>query len=383
MTGSYLLRIPGYVACGANAMQALSGLLAGYQKIAVFTDRGIAESGVLQIPLAAIRQTGIPYELLSDLPSEPTADQAEAAVRAFRNSGADAIVAVGGGSVMDVAKLAGALGGTGVSVREMVQNPALGHKSVVTVMVPTTAGTGSEATPNSIVSLPEENLKVGIVHESLLADKVILDPAMIENLPRNIAASTGIDALAHAIECFTSKKATPASDLFALEALKLIFVNIEAAVNGQGDLQAKEKMLLASFYAGVAITASGTTAVHALSYPLGGRYHIPHGISNAVLLLPVMRYNEPVVREKFCAVHDALRPEALSLPAEQKSAWVLGRLEEILHSLSIPATLAAYGVGQGDLDALVQAGMKVTRLLHNNMRVVTPDAAREIYRAVL
>lgn len=383
MMGKYLLRIPGHVACGPGAMEELAALLKGYAKAAVFTDRGIQVSGVLEVPLSVMQQAGIDYEVLSDLPSEPSAEQAEAVLRAYRKTGADVIVAVGGGSVMDTAKLAGALGRSKTRVRDMVKNPSLGKKTVKTIMIPTTAGTGSEATPNSIVALPEENLKVGIVSESLLADAAILDPVMIAKLPCKIAASTGMDALAHAIECFTSKKATPVSDLFALEALKMILTHIEAAVNEPDNMQAKEKMLLAAFYAGVAITASGTTAVHALSYPLGGRYHIPHGISNAILLLPVMRYNEPAVRGRFCAVHDALHPEAIARPEEEKSEWLLHRMEEILRSLSIPATLAAYNVGPEDLNELVQAGMKVTRLLNNNMREVTPEAAAGIYRAVL
>lgn len=383
MIAQYQLRMPGFVACGENAMDQLPGLLTGHHKTAVFTDPGIVSSGALEIPLAGITKAGIPYEILSGLPAEPTADQAQEVVERYRAVGADVIIAVGGGSVMDVAKLAGVLGGGACSVREFMKNPSLGQKTVKTIMIPTTAGTGSEATPNSIVTLPEENLKVGIVHEALLADQVILDPEMIRRLPRKIAAATGMDALAHAIECFTSKKATPFSDLYALEALKMIFANIEAAVNGAEDMPAKERMLLASFYGGVAITASGTTAVHALSYPLGGKYRIPHGVSNAILLLPVMRYNEPAIQDKLCAFHDAVRPEHLRLSPQKKSAWVLSRLQEIIDSLQIPTTLAPYGVGREALDELIEAGMKVTRLLVNNMREVTPGAARDIYSQIL
>jgi alcohol dehydrogenase len=383
MTAQYQLRMPSFVACGENAMDQLPGLLSGFHKIAVFTDPGIEASGTLEIPLGKIRETGIPFEILSGLPAEPSADQAEEVIAKYKAIGADVIVAVGGGSVMDVAKLAGALGSGTYSVREFMRTPSLAKKTVKTVMIPTTAGTGSEATPNSIVTLPEENLKVGIVHGALMADQVILDPAMIRHLPKKIAAATGMDALAHAIECFTSKKATPISDLYSLEALKLIFENIEAAVCGQDDMKAKEKMLLASFYGGVSITASGTTAVHALSYPLGGKFHIPHGISNAILLLPVMRYNECAVRDRLCVFHDAIRPEVITLSPKNKSAWVLRRLEEIIRHLDIPTNLATYGVGREALDELVEAGMKVTRLLVNNMREVTPEAARDIYLQVL
>jgi alcohol dehydrogenase class IV len=383
MTAQYQLRIPGFIACGESAMDQLPGLLSGFRKAAVFTDPGVLSSGTLEIPLSKMRETGMAFEVLSCLPAEPSADQAQEVIQKYKGIGADVIVAVGGGSVMDVAKLAGVLGGGAGTVRDFMKDPALGKKTVKIIMIPTTAGTGSEATPNSIVTLPEENLKVGIVHEALMADQVILDPAMIRRLPKKIAASTGMDALAHAIECFTSRKATPVSDMYALEALKMIFANIEDAVNGQEDMQAKEKMLLASFYGGVAITASGTTAVHALSYPLGGKYHIPHGIANAILLLPVMRYNEPAIRDRLCIFHDAVRPGQIDLYKEEKSAWVLGRLEEIIRNLEIPANLAPYGVGRDALNELVKAGMKVTRLLVNNMREVTPEAARSIYLQVL
>jgi len=383
MTVQYQLRMPSFVACGENAMDRLPGLINGFRKAVVFTDPGVMASGTLEIPLSKIRETGIPFEILSSLPAEPTADQAEEIIQKYKATCADVIIAVGGGSVMDVAKLAGVLGAGNCTVREFMCTPSLGKKTIKTIMIPTTAGTGSEATPNSIVALPEENLKVGIVHDALMADQVILDPEMIRHLPQKIGAATGMDALAHAIECFTSKKATPISDLYAVEALKLIFANIEDAVNGQQDMQAKERMLLASFYGGVAITASGTTAVHALSYPLGGRFHIPHGVSNAILLLPVMRYNEPAIRDRLVVFHDAIRPHAISLSNEEKSGWVLNRLDEIITHLQIPRTLAPYGVGIEALDELVESGMKVTRLLVNNMREITPEAARSIYLEVL
>ena len=198
---------------------------------------------------------------------------------------------------MDAAKLTSVLAGADYGVRELLDRPALARKTVGTLMIPTTAGTGAEATPNAIVAVPEKEMKVGIVHDRMIADAVILDPQMIRNLPRPLAAATGIDALCHAVECFTSKKKTPFSDLYALQSFRMILENIEQACDQPDAMEAKHNMLLASFYAGVAITSSGTTAIHALSYPLGGRYHIAHGISNAILLLPVMRVNEPVCRK--------------------------------------------------------------------------------------
>ena len=352
------------------------------KRLALFTDKGIEATGLVELPLEQIRQFGAEAVVLDDLPPEPTYGQVQKLVDQCRESGVDFILAVGGGSVIDTAKLSSVLLKNTVSVHDLLEDPGRAGKCVKTLMIPTTAGTGAEATPNAIVAVPEKELKVGIVNDAMIADYVILDPEMIRHLPRKIAASTGIDALAHAIECFTSRKATPFSDLFALNALEMILTNIETACDDPGALAAKEKMLVASFYGGVAITASGTTAVHALSYPLGGKYHIAHGVSNAILLAPVMRFNEPACRPRLAQVYDRCMGGPAAAP-EEKSAAVIDRLEEIVKHLDIPVSLQEFGVPPEDLDGLVKAGMEVTRLLVNNPREVTPADARAIYEQVL
>lgn len=225
-------------------------------------------------------------------------------------------------------------------------------------------------------------MKVGIVCDAMIPDAVILDGEMIRNLPMAVAASTGIDALCHAIECFTSKKATPFSNLFALEAMKLIFANIEAACFQSDAMESKNAMLLAAYYAGVAITCSGTTAVHALSYPLGGKYHIPHGVANAMLLIPVMHFNFPCCQSELGQVYDALGQNTETDP-EAKAQWVLKRTEELVETLNIPTDLKKYGVTPSDLEDLVTAGMDVQRLLGNNKRLVTAEDARALYAQLL
>ena len=225
----YQLAMPQQVYSGETAMQALETLASGHEKAAVFTDAGIRASGILERPLAELDKAAVPYIINDTLPAEPTCDQAQQVIDTFRESNADLIVAVGGGSVMDIAKLASITADGSCTVRDQLKNPRIGKKTVTTVMIPTTAGTGSEATPNSIVAVPEEQLKVGIVNPEMIADAVILDGNMIRRLPRKIAASTGIDALCHAIECYTSAKANPFSDLFAMQALRLIFRNLEKA----------------------------------------------------------------------------------------------------------------------------------------------------------
>lgn len=388
MLTQYTLKMPHAVYSGKDALDKLTQIIGtGVKKNAVFTDRGIIGAGLLELPLSKIKESGCEYVIFDDLAAEPTYEQAQKAVDAFKESGADFIVAVGGGSVMDTAKLASVLATDEYRVKELLDNPQMAKKCFKTLMIPTTAGTGAEATPNAIVAVPEKELKVGIVNDNMIADYVILDAVMIKELPRKIAASTGVDALCHAVECFTSNKKNPFSDIFALQAFEMIMKNIEKACDDPEALKEKNNMLVASFYAGAAITASGTTAVHALSYPLGGRYHIPHGVSNAILLAPVMRFNEPVCRGLFAEAYDRLAAgESFATEAkseEEKSAWVVNRMEEIVEHLNIPKSLKEFGIGSEDLDELVEAGMGVQRLLVNNMRTVTAEDAKKIYLEII
>ena len=384
MIETYNLKMPHSVFSGKNALENIPAILKEnhVQHLAVFTDQGIRGAGLLELPMAWVEQSGVDTVILDDLPAEPTYAEAQKLVDQCKAWGADFIMAVGGGSVMDTAKLASILMTDEYGIKELLDTPTQAKKCIKSLMIPTTAGTGSEATPNAIVAVPEKQLKVGIVNPEMIADFVILDAVMIKKLPRKIAAATSVDALAHAIECWTSNKANPFSDIFALQALDMILNNIERACDDAEAIDAKNQMQIASFYAGVAITASGTTAVHALSYPLGGKYHIAHGVSNAILLAPIMRFNELACRERLAAAYDrCIRGGETTL--EGKSAAVITRLEQIVRHLDIPTSLTEFGVPEEDLEALVASGMEVTRLLDNNMRKITPDDARYLYQQVL
>ena len=380
----YVMNMPRTVYSGVNSLENLKTVVSGANKVAVFTDRGLLASGLVDLPIAKIKEAGKEVVVFSDLPAEPTYMQAQKLVDEFRVSGADFIVAVGGGSAMDTAKLASLLVTDKYTIKDLLDDPLLAVKTVPTCLVPTTAGTGSEATQNAIVGVPEKELKIGIVNPSMIPDYVILDAEMIRNLPRSIGAATGIDAMAHAIECFTSNKANPFSDTFALEAFDLIINNIERACDDPTAMDAKNKMQIAAFYGGAAIACSGTTAVHALSYPLGGKYHIAHGVSNAILLVPVMEFNEPAIRDRLAIAYDrVVHGEKTCTTVEEKSAWVVRRMGEIVKHLDIPTSLKEFNVSPDDLESLVEAGMQVTRLLVNNMREVTAEDARNIYRQIL
>ena len=288
------------------------------------------------------------------------------------------------GGVNAMENITGIIQALGAKKVAMFTDPGIEKTGLFALPEEAVKASGAEVTPNAIVAVPERELKVGIVNENMIADYVILDARMIKNLPRSIAAATGVDALAHCIECYTSNKANPLLDTFALHGLDLILNNIIPACDDPGAMDAKNAMQVAAFYGGLAITASGTTGVHALSYPLGGKYHIAHGVSNAMLLVPVMKFNEPVCRERFAECYDRCAHDGSGCStAEEKSAWIIRKLEEIVRHLDIPTSLKAFGVPESDLETLVESGMQVKRLLVNNMREITPEDARAIYRQVM
>lgn len=388
MLKQYSLKMPHAVFGGENSMENIADIIhkLNAKKVAMFTDKGLRKLGLFDLPEAVVKASGVEYYVLDDLPAEPSYMAVQAVVDQFKDSGADLIVACGGGSVMDAAKLASILVTDDYGVKDLLDNPGMAQKCVPIVLIPTTAGTGAEVTPNAIVGVPERELKIGIVNENMIADYVILDARLIKNLPRKIAAATGVDALAHCVECFTGNKANPFSDMYALEGCDLILNNIEKACDDPEAMEAKNRMQIAAYYGGLAITASGTTAVHALSYPLGGKYHIAHGVSNAMLLAPVMRFNaeDLVVKERLALIYDRCCHEAVKVhTVEEKAAWMIVRMEAIIEHLEIPTSLTEFNVPKEDLEGLVEAGMQVTRLLNNNMRKVTAEDARAIYKQVL
>ena len=384
MKDKYDLKLPKEVYSGVDAMQNLSAILAEYgtTKVALFTDAMLRKLGLTQEAEAVLQAAGVPYEVIDDAPVEPPYAAVQALADRFRGMGADLIVAIGGGSVMDAAKLGSVLATTDYTVKDLLDDPKQAQKYVKTVMVPTTAGTGAEATPNAIVAVPEKDTKIGIVNNALMADAVILDVKMVQNLPPKVASGPGVDTLCHAIECFTSTKANPFSDTFALDSLQLTLDNLEKSCFDKDNLEAKRAMQLASFYGGIAITAAGTTAVHALSYPLGGKYHVPHGVSNAILLIPVMKFNKPAIADRLALAYDrCIHGDAVTV--DQKADAMIERMEQIVVALKIPTKVAELGVTDPDIDFLVEAGMQQQRLLVNNMRPVTPEDARALYEQII
>lgn len=382
---TYQIKVPSCVYGGEGSITNIKDIVAkeSAKKVIIFTDKGVRGTGLVDVVLNELDFAQVKYEVFDNLTPEPSYQDVERVIKEVENAQGDLIVAVGGGSVMDAAKLCAVLKGMNYTIKDLLVDPSVAKKGIKTIMIPTTCGTGSEATCNAIVAIPEESTKKGIVSDNMIPDYVILDAKMIAKLPKSIIAATGVDALAHVVECFTSKKATPFSDTYAIEGAALIFKNIKKAYLNAEDMEAKSAMLLGAFYGGVAITGSGTTAVHALAYPLGGKYHIAHGVSNAILLAHVMEFNMDVCEDRLSKLCDVVFPEISSKTTAQKAKYIVDEIKDIVKVTEIPTSLKDFGVPAEDLEVLVESGSQQTRLLVNNMKELSIEDIRNLYKKVM
>ncbi|WP_336285278.1 iron-containing alcohol dehydrogenase [Citrobacter arsenatis] len=370
------------VISGSHAIPALEPLLSGKRQLLLVTDANIVRLDAVAQIRALLANDGRQVTLIDNVPAEPGHHDVSTLVKRVADLNVEMVIGIGGGSVLDVAKL--------LSVLCHPESPTLdamlaGEKPlhrVTSVLIPATAGTGSEATPNAILAIPEQNTKVGIISPVLLPDYVALLPELTTSMPAHIASSTGIDALCHLIECFTATIANPISDNAALIGLQKLLKNIEASVNEPNNLLAKLEMLWASYYGGVAINHAGTHLVHALSYPLGGRYHLPHGVANAILLAPCMKVVRPHAVNKFAQVWDLLPDADRTLSAEEKSFALVEYFSALVKRLNLPDNLATLGVPSTDLSALADAALNVKRLMNNAPCQVSHDDVKAIYQTL-
>ncbi|MDR3413968.1 MAG: iron-containing alcohol dehydrogenase [Formivibrio sp.] len=382
---TYSLLNAGRIVAGPDSIERIAEIVTefGAKKVLIISDQGVARAGLIDRPKALLEAAGIKVRVLSDTPPEPEVEQVNSIFAAAKMHECELVIGIGGGSAMDVAKIVAVLLNNDTSLRELLNNAPISRRGVPTMMIPTTAGTGSETTPNSIILVSEDEMKVGIVSPKLMPDCVILDPKMTIGLPPAITASTGMDALCHAIECYTSKKGNPFSDMLALEAIKLISRSIRRAFTTGTDIEARHDMLLGAMYGGMCIATSSTTGVHALSYPLGGKYHIAHGVSNAILLPFVMRFNKVGNAAKFRDMAIAMGLEVAQLSDEDAASAMIDALFALNRDLEIPANLKRWNITEADLNPLVNGAAKVTRLLDNNPRLMSKTDIREIYTQLI
>ncbi len=369
---------------GNGSREQLGSLLVNYKlsSLVILTDEGIEKSGIADEVSAFITKAGIELHTIADLPREPGVPDVDRVVERVKQLNPDGVVAIGGGSVLDIGKLCSVLVRSDATVLELLDGKDVPRHATFTALIPTTAGTGAEATKNAIIAIPSRNTKGAVVHERLLPDLVLLDPGLTLSLPPGITATTGMDALCHAMECYLSKKANALSDLLALDAIKRIARSLRKVMGDGRDIEARSDMLLASYYSGMCITLSGTNAVHALSYPLGATYHIPHGQSNAMLLPYVMEQNVaamPVKTEKVAECFGFDKRNDRQDPAD----YLVKELHTLLSDLAINTSLSDFGVKQTDMDTLIQSAHQNRRLMDNNPVDLTKEQVGAIYAQLM
>jgi len=367
-------------ATGAAASLAEHCTARGARNVLLVTDAGILRHGLLDSVLPGFANSGINLSIYSDVLADPAEDLVLAATAQARAISADLIVGFGGGSSMDTAKLVAYLAHPqqlqGLSDIYGV-NQATGARLAL-IQVPTTAGTGSEVTPISIVTTATG--KSGVVSPQLLPDLAILDAQLTIGLPAAVTAATGIDAMVHAIEAYTSKlRKNPLSDLLAREALKLLSANLERVVAVPDDLEARQAMLLGACLAGQAFANAPVAAVHALAYPLGVSFHLPHGLSNALVLQQVLRFNLPSAQALYAELAPLVLGDRLQ-PGDAAQQFI-DELQRLHVATGLPLSLKEAGVTRESLPELASSAMLQQRLLVNNPRPVTEADALAIYTA--
>ena len=384
-TETYTLLNVGKIVAGIDSIQAIRDFAAEYnvKSALIITDEGVWKTGLVDKPCELLTEAGVRVEVIPNTPPEPALPHVEQVLALARQQECQAVIGIGGGSSMDVAKITAVLLANTQSLTELLRGGKIEKRGVPTLMIPTTAGTGAEATQNAIFLVPEEESKVGIVSPKLVPDWAILDPALTVGLPPAITASTGMDALCHAIECYISKKANPLSDSYALQAIRLISRSLRRAYQNGKDLDARHDMLLAALFGGMSIASSSTTAVHALAYPLGGKYHMPHGLSNAILLPYVMEFNRDACTEKFRDIAEAMGLPVSGLSAADAADRLIKSLFALTRDLQMTVSLRDRGLTADDIEGMVEAASKVTRLLNNNPKPMTREDIRTVYNRLL
>ncbi len=325
-----------------------------------------------------LEASGIEVLLDESIEKEPYFSDLHRLVDYFMPFQPDTVMGIGGGSVLDIAKLLAALLENEQSVHDVVGNGLLKKRTKKLICAPATSGTGSEVSPNAILIDDADGQKKGIISPLLVPDLVLVDPVLSISVPPSVTAATGLDALTHCIEAYTNKFSNPFIDVFALEGIRLIAGNLVDAVLDGNNLVAREKLSMGSMQGGFCLGPVNTAAVHALAYPLGTLYHVPHGLSNAVLLPHVMEFNVPAAVEKYAGVAGALgvAPDA-DLHAMALKGIV--RIREIMQACKVPDNLRSMGVTQASILLLAQEAMKIKRLLKNNPRIVVLEDAINIY----
>lgn len=350
------------------------------RRLMLVTDAGVRRAGLAEPALASLAAAGFAVTIFDGVVADPPEAVVHACVAEARAAGAELVVGLGGGSSLDIAKLCAVLVGSDQPLAEMYGIGKVTGSRLPLVLIPTTAGTGSEVTNIAIITTGETT-KMGVVSPQLYGDLALLDAELTVGLPVVHTAATGIDAMVHAIEAYTSKfKKNPLSDALAREALRLLGGHLIAACRDGGNRTAREAMLLGATLAGQAFANSPVAAVHALAYPLGGHYHVPHGLSNALMLGPVLRFNMAAAAPLYAELSDVLLGARAGRDTAGRSQDFVDEMERLMNESGAPRRLRDVGVTDNALALLAADAMKQSRLLVNNPVEVTEADALALYR---
>jgi alcohol dehydrogenase class IV len=382
----YNFRTAELIIAGKNSLFELSQhvhRLGEVKSALIITSPTIKKLGFVDELRSQLSHIGVFSDVLAEVMPEPTLGHIKEIHNEISCENYDLYIGIGGGSVLDVTKLLAVLKTNSKPLENMVGTELVENRGIPTILIPTTSGTGSEVTPNAIITLPVEELKVGVISRFLLPNIAIIDPVLTLGLPKSITAATGMDAFTHSLESFISNKANPISTMFAMESIRLISGAMVTAYHEGSDLEAREKMMMGSMYGGMALSSAGTAAVHALAYPLGGRFNIPHGVANSMLLPHVMEYNMDAIVEKLAVVAGCMGLIVDKMTKYESAQAAVSRIVEWTKELHIPQNLQEFGIKEDDLSSLSLAASQVTRLLNNNPKEMSVHDIENVYRKLL
>ncbi|HUE78763.1 MAG TPA: iron-containing alcohol dehydrogenase [Sphingomicrobium sp.] len=365
---------------GAGEAVPLAGKLPAGPCLFV-TDQQVIRLGLTDDCRQALEASGRPVALFDSVEADPSRATLMAAVAVGEAAAVQSVIGFGGGSPMDVAKLAAYLLGSGDDLDAIWGVDVAQGARLPLALVPTTAGTGSEASPISVITC-EGGVKLAVNARPLTADWAVLDASLTLGLPRHVTAATGVDAIVHAVEAFTSARLkNPLSDALAREALRLLSANLLTVCNQPENLEARSAMLLGAHLAGLAFANAPVAGVHALAYPLGGIHHLPHGVSNALMLRHVLAYNSEAARDHYAELAEIIAPECAGQGSQARAALLIERLERLVTDSGIAPRLRDHGILEQDIPLLASEAMKQERLLVNNPCPIAEADARRLYEA--
>ncbi len=375
------LKQPQRIVFGTGCMSQMRDeyLASGMKKLFLLTADPILP--LIQPTICGLEQEGVSVCVETKILGEPTVGDFKRILKEAQDFNADSVIGIGGGSVMDVAKLVATFLHSEQTIEECYGIGFIKKRGVWFACAPTTAGTGSEVSPNAILLDETDNGKKGIISNHLLCDVAYLDPNLTATVPPRITAETGMDALTHCIEVYTNKFAHPCVDMYALKGISLIAQNLERAVKDGKDVEAREAMLLGSMYGGLGLGPVNTAAVHALAYPVGGMFHKSHGLSNSILLPTVMRFNMQGNEKRYADVAIACGCQRGETDAETALRGV-EFICQLSKACGIPQTLEEIGIPKTAVPQMAKAAMLQQRLLKNNPRTITEQDCTDIYNSL-